>query len=103
MQACCLAAAPADAVNTSADHAAHLMWRFLTTHGGGLMPVTLLNAASETSLAQGGIDLQAVCIAGSDIASGELPLQDATGKSVARLVVSISVCEAYRWLLHRFD
>jgi hypothetical protein len=102
MQAYCLAAAPADAAHIEADRAALLMWQSLTTPGDGLISMRLLDAQSGVGLAQGGVDLAAVCAAGSDIEHGELPLEDPDGRILAMLTVSISVCAAFKQLLARF-
>lgn len=64
----------------------------MTVPGGGIMPVSLVDAASGRTLAQGGVDLRAVCAAGTDIESGQLPLEDARGNVLAVLVFSLSLC-----------
>lgn len=102
MQAYCLAAALVGAASIEAEHAGLLMWQFPTTPGDGLISMRMLDAQSGASLAQGGVDLTAVCAAGSDIEHGELPLENLDGKTVAMLTVSISVCAAFKQLLARF-
>ena len=101
MQAYCLASAPAGAAGSKADRAGLLMWQFLTKPDDGVISMRLLDAQSGTSLAQGGVDLTAVCAAGGDIEHGELPLEDLDGKTVATLTVSISVCAAFKQLTAR--
>jgi hypothetical protein len=103
MQAYCLAAASAGAADSGVACAGSLMWHFLTTPGDGLLPLRLLDAGSGTSLARGGIDLQAVCTVDSDLRRGELPLEDADGEIVAKLVISISVCTAFLELMRRLS
>ena len=102
MQAYCLAAAPVGAANIEAERAGLLMWQFLTTPGDGLVVMRMLDAQSGASLAHGGVDLTAVCAAGSDIEHGELPVEDCYGRTVAMLTVSISVCAAFKQLMARF-
>lgn len=86
----CLAVTPKDGGATS--FAATERQRFMTVPGGGIMPVSLVDAASGRTLAQGGVDLRAVCAAGTDIESGQLPLEDARGNVLAVLVFSLSLC-----------
>ncbi len=102
MQAFCLAAAPAGAAGSEADRTGLLMWQFLTTPDDGLISMRLMDAHSGACLAQGGVDLAAVCAAGNDIEHGELPLEDCRGRTVATLTVSISVCAAFEQLMARF-
>lgn len=75
----------------------------MTAPGGGVMPVSLVDAASGRTLAQGGVNLQAVYAGGSDIDSGQLPLEDAHGSVLAALVFSLSLCSAASQLLRRMD
>lgn len=93
-QAYCLADKLAGVSAHKPNAAADEMIRFLVASDGGVMPVSLADAVSGHVLAQGGVDLRAVCASGEDVEHGELPLEGEDGDALAVLGFSLSVCAA---------